>query len=312
VYDLEVVGPTLCPASSAVVAFGPVPATTICEHTIPILPVTCEPGQRPRGAATSASDPAPIDPAPEPLAGTDLEHVLAGASPQTLAALSLVARTSWFSARDSLVRQGDELRVTVLLDGWVAVRRTSPEGRVFTLFLMRPGHVLGLGSVSRPGRSTFDLVALTSGRISTLPGADVRHLAEQDATLAVRLFDLDVGRSELIAHRLDEATFDHARKRLATILLSYEQLVTAASPIVSRADLAGLIGASREMLGSVIRALEAEGIISREGRRIAIRDRARLEREADWAGAGGEHAHSLLVLADRQEARDLAAPRSAG
>jgi CRP-like cAMP-binding protein len=238
--------------------------------------------------------------------------VLAGASTRTLAALSLVARTSTFSARDNLVRQGDPLHVTVLLDGWVAVRRTSPEGRVFTLFLMRPGHVLGLGSVSRPGRSTFDLVALTRGRIATLPGADVRRLAEQDATLAVRLFDLDVGRSELIAHRLDEATFDHARKRLATILLSYEPLLTAASPIVSRADLAGLIGASREMLGSVIRALEAESVIAREGRRIAIRDRARLEREADWAGAGGEHAHSLLVLADRQEATDRAASRSAG
>jgi len=238
---------------------------------------------RRRGAATSLSNSARANLAAGTFEGTSLEQVFAGVSPHTLAELALVARTSRFAARDTLVHQGEHLRVAVLLQGWVAVRRTSPDGRGFTLFLMRPREVLGLRSVSRPGHSMFDLVALTPGRISMLPGAEVRRLAEEDASLAVRLFDLDVERSEFTAHRLDEATFDGARKRLATVLLSYEPLLTAPSPIVSRADLAGLIGTSREMLGRVIRVLEADGVISREGRRIAIRDRARLQREADGA-----------------------------
>ena len=212
-----------------------------------------------------------------------LGPLLSGVSRSTLAGLSSIARTSAFSARDVLVRQGDALPVTVILDGWAAVRRTSPEGRVATLDLVRYGQALGLESVARPRPSTFDLVALTPGRLATLPGTAVRRLAEQDPALAVRLLDLAIGELGLIARRLDEVTFDDARKRLATVLLVYEPLVTAPSPFISRADLAGLVGTSREMLGHVIRALEARGIIAREGRRIVVRDRLALEREAGQA-----------------------------
>ena len=255
-------------------------------------------------------DPLELDLTPAPLAGAGLERFLSGVSASTRAELLQVARTTSFRAGDTVVRQGDQLAVTIVLEGWLAVRRTSPEGRVFTLILMRPGHILGIRSVWRRVPSDFDLVALTPGRIRTLPGISVRRAAERDGTLAVRLFDLAVGTSMLIARRLDEATFDDARKRLATILLAYESLVSAVSPIVSRSDLASLIGTSREMLGRAIRALEGEGAIRRVGRRIVITDRAMLEREADWAHAGRDQAHWLRVLADWPQDPGYQAPGS--
>jgi CRP/FNR family transcriptional regulator len=243
-------------------------------------------------------NPVELDVISTPVAGAGLECLLSGASASTRAHLMQIARITSFRARDIVVRQGDELALTILLEGWVAVRRTSPDGRVFTLILMRAGHVLGIRSVWRRVPSDFELVALTPGQMATLPGAAVRQAAERDGALAVRLFDLAVGTSVLIARRLDEATFDDARKRLATVLLAYENLVSAVSPIVSRADVASLIGTSREMLGRAIRALENEGAIRRDGRRILITDRAILQLEADWANAGRDHAHWLRVLAD--------------
>lgn len=246
-----------------------------------------------------ALNPAPIGRTQEAEDAGPLDRLLSGVSRTTVAALSMIARTSPFTARDVLVGQGDALPVMVVLDGWAAVRRTSPEGRVATLHLVRPGQVLGIESVARSRRSPFDLVALTAGRIATMPGTAVRRLAKEDPTLAVRLLDLAIGELGLIARRLDEATFDGARKRLATVLLVYEPLVTAPSPFISRADLAGLVGTSREMLGHVIRAMEAEGVIAREGRRIVVRDQVALEREAGHAQATGTVRATVSPVAPR-------------
>ena len=92
-------------------------------------------------------------------------------------------------------------------------------------------------------------------------------------------------------HRLDQATFEDARERLATVLLEYERFLVGLDPVLTRAELAGLIGASREMLGHVFRDFEARGIVRRTGRRIDILDRGALVdvlREAGSAAEGGD------------------------
>jgi CRP-like cAMP-binding protein len=146
-------------------------------------------------------------------------------------------------------------------------------------------------------------VALTAASVASLPGRAVRSLAGRDAALALRLFDLAMSGSMEFEERLDQVYFDVARKRLARILLTYEPLISSPQPIISRADLAGLIETSREMLGNAIRALEAEGTVRRKGRQIAILRRAALEREAELEGKAGDQDRWFSTWYERRPGR---------
>ena len=268
--------------------FGASPGARSASRVLPALAFL-------RGRASRmATEPAPRGTVPDPdeLLDTEIARLLSIASPRTVDGLLMAARGSSFMARAVVTRQGDALSLAVLLAGVAAVRRTGPEGQTFTVRLLRPGQVAGLRSLREDCPAMFGVVALTPVWIVLWPGAVVRRLAEQDTPFALALLDLAVGTPEPLIARLDEMTFDSARKRVAATLLSHEELLAARPPIVSRMDLAGLVGTSREMVGRVIRGLEAEGVVSRDGRAIAIRDRARLEREAtaggapeDWLGA---------------------------
>lgn len=208
-----------------------------------------------------------------------------------------------FSPHDWLVRAGDPLAVTVLVEGRIAVRRTNSRGRSYTLALMQPGDVAGLPSVCGPCVATFDLFALTSGWIATLAGAVVRQMAEQDPVVSMRLVDLASRESERALRRLDATTFHDARTRLAEVILENEGVLASPVPLVSRADLAGLVGISREMLGQILRAFETAAVVRRRGRRICIEDRHRLEREA-----AGDHGSSDATGMPR-ESRPVGAGR---
>lgn len=226
-----------------------------------------------------------------------LLQLLSGADESTLRELFRIVRYVRFGRADPLIRQGDRLAVLIVLKGHVSARRMSAEGRRYTTLLLRPGHVIGLGSVVRATDAAGDLVGLSEGIAAILPGAALRRLAAGDPGLALRLFDLGSGFLDVMTERLDQATFDSAERRVATILLSYEDLLCEATPVITRSEFASLAGTSREMLGVVIRALEAEGVIHRQGRAIVIDDRTRLHEIAAWDSCGAEHVRALTVPA---------------
>lgn len=233
-------------------------------------------------------------PSPSPL-GLRIGHVLPGIEPATLDEVVRCAVVVRFRRGDLLVGQGDEVIVLIVLEGYVSARRTSPEGRRYSSLLLRPGHVTGFEAIARATDSTDDLIGLSDGMAVTLPGAALRDLAARDAGLALRLFDLGIGLAAVIAQRLDQSVFDSAERRVATILLAYEDLLDSPSPAISRAELAALAGTSREMLGLVIRALETEGSVRRAGRAILVADRSLLRARAAWDSCGADHSRALTV-----------------
>lgn len=230
-----------------------------------------------------------------PLPHPHLLQLLSGAEESTLRELFRIVRYARFGRADPLIRQGDELAVLIVLQGYVSARRTSAEGRRYTTLLLRPGHVIGLGSVVRASHAAGDLVGLSEGIAAILPGAAVRRLAARDPGLALRLFDLGSGLLDVMTERLDQAIFDSAERRVATILLSYEDLLRRPTPVITRGEFASLAGTSREMLGVVIRALETGGVIHRQGRAILVDDRPLLHEIAAWDSCGAEHVRALTI-----------------
>jgi CRP-like cAMP-binding protein len=199
-----------------------------------------------------------------------LLEVFPQSRPETRNALVNTASIQTFGPGQTMFRQGDMTPIALVLDGHVAVRRNSLDGRQLIVRIMTRG-TLGafIPLIARP--SAGDLVALTPAPVALWGGPWVRSLARADPGLAVDLIDHVVVTYEEVVGRLDSLLYQNALRRVARILHIHSELFFADEPILTRDYLPILVGTSREMTGRVLRLLEAQSIVARVGR-----DRLRL------------------------------------
>lgn len=211
--------------------------------------------------------------------GSHVARLLAGAEAGTLRRLEGAAQQQTFGSREVLHARGIQLPPFVLLDGHVIARRVAETGQVYAALIAGPGYFGGLRSISDPdAEAIYELVALTNGTWATWDPRLVRELAMRDAGLAVGLLDRSSDFALVLNARLDERSFENARQRLAAILTRYGNVIfDTPHPVARRADLAAMIGASREMMYRALRELEADGLVKRQrGGGINILDKDRL------------------------------------
>lgn len=223
-----------------------------------------------------------------------LRRAFPGASDERLQRLAVGAVVREVRAAETVCAQGQPLRLMIAVHGLFSIGRLSSDGRRYTLGLLSPGAIFGYRAARANTVSMSDLVALTDGLVVELRPAALQRLDNADAPLADALMDHAAGVIALLLQRLDEASFDSARKRLATALLVYERVLSRDS-IIRRSELASIIGTSVEMLRHVLRDFEAQGLVRRVAHRLEIRDRAGLARVAEWAEGGAEHAAAMRV-----------------
>jgi CRP-like cAMP-binding protein len=184
---------------------------------------------------------------------------------ETRTALLNTASIQTFRAGQTMFRQGDATPVALVLDGHVAIRRTSPDGRQLIVRIISRGKVGAFFPlVARP--SAADIVALTPAPVALWAGPWVRSLARSDPGLAVDLLDQVVITYEEIVGRLDSLLYQDALRRVARMLSMHAELFFADEPVLTRDYLPTLVGTSREMTGRVLRILEARSLVARVGR----------------------------------------------
>jgi CRP/FNR family cyclic AMP-dependent transcriptional regulator len=217
---------------------------------------------------------------------TRLARAFPHASDATLGSLAESARLRQFRRGERLIVQGEPLAVILLIDGWVALRRTSIEGKQVILLIMAPGELTG-AALSGSSDSPVEVVTMSDGLAASWTADFVRHLAAANAGLALDLMDAVMSRGVALITRIDGCLFHGVERRLARALTTFRDLAfDERRPVLTRSDLAALAGASREMTGRALRKMEAEGIVARVGRAgLRLLDRARLEEIADHGRA---------------------------
>jgi CRP-like cAMP-binding protein len=214
--------------------------------------------------------------------------------PDTRAALASAANVRSFAARHIIGRQGDDQHVALVLEGYVALQRTTSDGReLIVRIVRRPGltQVLPLAGRAAPG----DSLALSPSLAAIWQGSEVRALASVDAGLAGDLLDHALVWFEETMGRLDGLGYQNAGRRVAAVLEEHAALFFAEQPVLHRSDLPGLVGTSREMTGRVLRILEARRVVERIGRnRLRLVDAAGLAAAAH-VGLRGVGATTELV-----------------
>ncbi|MEA2547106.1 MAG: family transcriptional regulator, nitrogen oxide reductase regulator [Chloroflexota bacterium] len=232
------------------------------------------------------------DPAPTSSASRLVEAVRAAfphGSADTRRALALAASVRRIDAGQMIVRQGDSSFLALVLDGHIAVRRTTVDGRQFMVRIVTRGQLSPvLPLAGRP--ASADAVALTPSAAAVWRSDEVRSLAATDPGFAVDILDDVLDSYEEVMERLDSLLYQDALRRVARVLDLHADLFFAERPVLSRANLPSLVGTSREMTGRVLRLLESRGIVARVGRdRLLLLDPAGLATAAE-SGLEGSRA----------------------
>jgi CRP-like cAMP-binding protein len=210
-----------------------------------------------------------------------LEEVLPSSTASTRRALLNAAHLRPFEGGDLVVAQGEHASFGFVVDGIVAARRTTPDGRAMVPVVLGRGRIFA--SMVLAGRETlFDYVGIVPGVTAFWSGVEARSLAAADAGLALDLLSRTLDGAGELATRLDTMHYQDARRRVARVLLVHRDLCFGEHPPVARTELSLLVGTSKEMTRRVLGRLEADGAVERIGRAgLELRDADRLR---DLAG----------------------------
>ena len=201
--------------------------------------------------------------------------------------LAATARVRHFAARATIATQGDPPSLGLILEGQLVGRRTSADGRQIMPRLVGPGRLTGMFSVADlPAVS--DSLGVTSSTVAFWTRAEVHALLVSDAGFAADLLNHTLRMYSELISTVDRLFYQDARRRVARVLVAYEDLAFGPEPKVTRADLASLVGTSREMTARVLRRLERDGLLERGGKGLRLLDRTGLRNLA--AGGGDDEA----------------------
>lgn len=188
--------------------------------------------------------------------------------------------TSRTYARGELVLlEGDPANAAYFVQsGEVRVYMLSAEGRVQVLSRLGAGQAVSLVPIfdGQPNPASVEAVNLAT--VLSLPRDVLLALVrEQPAVAEAMLADL-AARLRRITILAADLSLRTVRSRLARFLLRYAD---QPGRRLTQAEMAAELGTVRDVVGRTLSDLQAEGLISIQRHRIIIRDRARLEAQAE-------------------------------
>jgi len=208
---------------------------------------------------------AAADPALRRKLADRLDQILATCKPGTIATLIDSARLRVVPSGGTIYAQGEPVPLTLVLGGYGIAQRTTSDGQQLFSGVSPAGELFGYSGIAS-SMSSIELLALTEAEVAQWPGRDVRALADADSAFALVAIDSMAGSLHALMGQIEGFLHQDARRRVLRILARHRTLFFGEPPVLNRTHLPGLVGTSREMTGRVLRQLEKEGTLRREGR----------------------------------------------
>lgn len=205
-------------------------------------------------------------------------HFLDRLSLEEISAVRRVASTLEVASDESIFMQGDQHRGIYLIEsGQVRIYYAGPSGKEITLAYWTPGHFIGGPEVFGGGLHVWSAIAIEDCRLSYLPGAKVRYLAETLPSVALALIDGLVAKGRCYSALVQMLGTRSVTERLGQLLLILATLDGHADGpklIVDRRitheQLAMIVGSTRQWVTSTLARLQKRGYISIDRNVITI------------------------------------------
>ena len=208
--------------------------------------------------------------------------------PAALASLAERAVERSYKKGQLLVYQGDSGdSVFVIVEGLVKVMVTSEEGEEMVLVTLRPNDTFGELSLVDGGPRSASAEAIEPTRVLIITRPILLELLGQHPSLTDTLLR-ELGS---LARRLTEQAADlvfldiHGRMAKLLLTMADDRGEQAGDTIVldlnlTQADLAAMVGGSRQSVNQTLRSFESRGYLEIEGRSITLKKPTELRRRA--------------------------------
>ena len=199
--------------------------------------------------------------------------------PARTAALAARCRARTLAAGATLFDEGAPCAgLFIVAAGRIEIRQTSLRGREQVFHTEGPGATLGEGPLFDGGGYIASAVALEPSRVLFLPRADLLTLCRQHPEVALAMLEALARRVRRFAEIVSDLAFRPVKERVARYLQSAAAGRDGALQLdLTHAQLAARLGTVRELVARALAQLERAGAIERAGKRVVLRDRARLE-----------------------------------
>lgn len=189
------------------------------------------------------------------------------------------------------VRKGEVLfspgdradKVYFLAEGGVTIVRPGERGKRAIIAFVKPGALFGERSIVAEGVMANRAEVAKDGVVCHMASRTFRRFLARRPALALRVAQVITKRAQALENRVAGLILKDVTTRLVELLLDLfrEQGVPcrhgyAAEVVITRYDLADLVGAARPTISSVLNMLKRMGLIHLAGRAICFLDRERL------------------------------------
>jgi CRP/FNR family cyclic AMP-dependent transcriptional regulator len=208
--------------------------------------------------------------------------------PAALSSLAERAVERSYKKGQLLVYQGDSGdSVFVIVEGLVKVMVTSEEGEEMVLVTLRPSDTFGELSLVDGGPRSASAEAVEATRVLIITRAILLELIEQHPSLTDSLLRSLGSLARRLTEQAADLVFLDIHGRMAKLLLSMadQRGTQAGDGIVldlnlTQADLAAMVGGSRQSVNQTLRSFESRGYLQIEGRTITLKKPEELRRRA--------------------------------
>lgn len=204
------------------------------------------------------------------------------------AALGRVPLERSLAAGEHLVRQAEEaLGVWFIRSGLLRTSLLEENGRELLLALSGPGETIGEVEYFLGCPLVCEVRACEPSRCAFFPSALLDACLARDPEVAKGLGRVLAARLKRNSLRVAES-LAYPLPYLVLKTLSGRMGGESPSAFLRIGELAGYVGASARQMSRILAALEAEGLVRREGRSVAIGDLGKaLARLASYEAGGG-------------------------
>ena len=213
--------------------------------------------------------------------------LLAALTETELASLATRARCRQYAQNELLFSEGEPCKgLYIVATGLVRIFKVSSNGREHVLSLDGPGASLAELPVFDGGVYPASAAAIKDSEVIFLSRNDFRSLCLERPEVALKLLEVIGGRLRRLVGIIEELSFTTVRQRLIRYLLrqartSGKQAGQSRTFTIGSnyQAIAAEIGTVRDLVSRTLARLQAQGLLTVEGREITIPDIRQLENE---------------------------------